>query len=191
VTGKEKPMPDPVIADAKDALLLVVDMQTRLLNAMSGADEAIRNTAILIKAAREFGVPVLASEQYPAGLGHTHEDLAALLQPEEILPKVEFSCMGNTALANRIAEHGRKQIILVGVEAHVCVFQTAAGIAGSNRTPIVAIDATASRKAISKDIAAQRMNASGIIVATTEMVVFEWLGSASAPAFRTVSSLLR
>jgi nicotinamidase-related amidase len=171
--------------------MLLIDMQERLLPAMSEREAATESCAILLTAARQVGVPIVISEQYPKGLGRTLPRLADLAQANEILEKVEFSCFANPGLRARLTGTDRAQTVIVGIEAHVCVLQTALEMAADGRKVFVVADAVTSRKVESKAIALQRMAAAGVEVVTTEMVLFEWLRSAQAPEFRTVSRLIR
>jgi len=180
-----------MLAVAEKCILLVIDMQERLLPAMSEHERALNNALILVTAAREIGVPVLASEQYPKGLGRTVPELAALIGPDDVFAKTEFSCSENKEIRNRISASGRSQIVFAGFESHVCVLQTAFGLSEMGMKSFVTADATASRRTFSKEIACSRLARAGIEVVTTEMVVFEWLKSADAPAFRTLSRLIR
>lgn len=168
--------------------LLMVDVQERLLPAMTDPDRVIANGAVLMRAARELGVPVTASEQYPKGLGPT---VAALRPETPALAKTEFSCLANPALAAEIDDPVRPQLVVFGMEAHVCVLQTVADARAAGRAVYVIADATASRRPESHALAMARMAALGAQVVTTEMVVFEWLGQAGTPAFRSLSALIR
>ena len=131
---------------------------------------------------------MIASEQYPKGLGPTVPEIAALLAEEERSPKMEFSCRANSGLAAAIEGRGRTQIVISGIEAHVCVLQTALDLLGMERSIYVVADAVASRNPWSRDIALRRMGDAGATIVTTEMVAFEWLRTAAAPQFKVVLS---
>lgn len=180
-----------MLLDASTSLFLMVDVQVRLAAAMPKDDPVVRNAGILLKAAREVGVPVIASEQYPRGLGPTVPELAGLLADEERHEKLEFSCGRNPALAAAISATGRSQIVIGGIEAHVCVLQTALELLGPDRTVYVVADAMASRDPKSRDVALKRMADAGCVVITTEMAAFEWVRSAGAPQFKAISALVR
>jgi len=180
-----------MLATAEQCVLLVIDMQERLLPAMSEQEQSLKNALILVTAAREMGVPVLASEQYSKGLGRTVPELSALIGPDDVFAKTEFSCSENVEIRSRISALRRSQVVLAGFESHVCVLQTAFGLSELGMKTFVAADATASRQTSSKEIACSRLARAGIEIVTTEMVVFEWLKSADAPAFRTLSRLIR
>jgi nicotinamidase-related amidase len=178
-----------MLMDVARSQLLVVDMQERLLPAVAGADRIVANAGILLTAAQEMAVPVTMSEQYPKGLGPTLPALAG--DRAEVLAKTEFSCLANVTLAHRLAHLRRRQLIILGVEAHVCVLQTVLEAAAAGFTVFVVADATGAREEASRDAALSRMAAARAEVVTTEMVVFEWLRDAAAPAFRSLSRLIR
>lgn len=179
-----------MLIEASRSLLLIVDVQERLAPAMTGREDVVRNCTILMRAAGEMKVPQLLSEQYPQGLGHTLAELAELASPEDIYGKVEFSCPQNAPLKERLATENRDQIVIAGIEAHVCVLQSAFDLIADKRDVFIVADAVASRRPESKELALQRMRDAGIATVTTEMVVFEWLRAASSPAFKTLSKLI-
>ena len=183
-----------MLIDARKSFLLMVDMQERLLAATSGAEAAERGCALLLKAARIMGLPVLASEQYPKGLGHTVHALREELGNAPILEKVEFSCWRNEALRAeliRLHEAGRPQAILAGIEAHVCLLQTALDLAAAGFSVFAVADAMTSRSPHSVALAQGRMTHAGVAVANAEMVVFELLGRAGTAEFKALSALVR
>ncbi len=173
------------------ALLLVVDVQERLVPAMTEAAAMLANSALLLRGAGRLGVPVLASEQYPQGLGPTVPELVELLPENARLAKTDFACAADPGIAGRLAASGRDQIVICGIESHVCVLQTALGLKAAGYLPFVAADATASRRAESKAVALDRLRANGVEVVTAEMVLFEWLGRAATDEFRELSRLIR
>jgi nicotinamidase-related amidase len=176
--------------------LLIVDMQERLLPAMAGVEPLLHQAQILIRAAKRLDLPIVASEQYPKGLGGTVPALRSLLGNEiEPFPKTHFSCADDPDLRGRLQilaqEQGRDQAILLGVEAHVCVLQTALGLPRLGLAPFVVADAVASRKPESRQMALDRMARDGVEIVTAEMVLFEWLGKAGTAEFKELSALIR
>lgn len=171
--------------------LLVVDVQERLAPAVSDPAPVLRNAGILMRAATRLGVPMVLSEQYPKGLGPTVAQLKALAPEGAILDKISFSCAADEGLRRRFAEIARPQIVVCGMEAHVCVLQSAFGLKEAGYAPFVVADAVASRVEANRDAALARMRAGGINVITTEMAVFEWLSRAGSEEFREVSRLIR
>jgi nicotinamidase-related amidase len=180
-----------MLIDRDRSFLLVVDVQERLLPAMAEPELVVRNATILLQAAARLGVPVLASEQYPKGLGHTVAPLAALLPDGSVMEKIAFSCLGHEGPRAKIASLGRKQAVICGIEAHVCVLQTAMEMAEQGYRTFVVRDATGSRQPLSAETAVSRLRAARVEIVTTEMVVFEWMARAATPEFREVSKLIR
>lgn len=171
--------------------LLLVDMQTGLAPAMTNIAETTNACCILLEAAREVGIPVVISEQYPKGLGRTLPALAEIAQTDERFEKVEFSCFANPELRTRLNSGDRNQTIIAGMEAHVCVLQTALEMSAAGCRVFVVADAVTSRRPDSKSLALQRMSAAGIDIVSTEMVLFEWLRSAAVPEFKQFSRMIR
>jgi nicotinamidase-related amidase len=180
-----------VLLDVAQSALLVVDVQERLAAAVSDRETCLARCRTLIQAARHLAVPVVASEQYPKGLGATVAAVAELLEPEEIQAKRHFSCAADPALAAALRDVGRAQIVICGMEAHVCVLQTALGLQADGLRPVVVADAVASRRPETCRLALDRLRASGVEIVDTEMVVFEWLREAGTPAFRALAPLIR
>jgi nicotinamidase-related amidase len=176
-----------------DSCLIVIDMQERLVPAMQAPARTIRNARVLITAARELAVPVLLTEQYPKGLGRTVPELAkaAAEASAMILPKMHFSCMEDPGFAAAFKATGRRQAVIAGMEAHICVMQTAVSLMDQGYEVFVVTDATSSRTLESEKACLDRLQASGAGIVTTEMVVFEWLGRAGTPAFRALLPLIK
>lgn len=180
-----------MLLEARRSALLIVDMQERLLPAMDGGEPALANAARLMEAAGRLGVPMLVSEQYPKGLGPTVPPLAALAPTGTVAEKLHFSCLADPGWRGRFERLDRRQAVLAGVEAHVCVLQTALGLKAAGYEPAVVADATASRRPESKAMAFDRLRQNGVEVVTTEMVLFEWLGQAGTAEFKALSGLIR
>ena len=181
-----------MLLDASKASLLIVDIQERLLPAMAEPERVAAKTAILGKAARELGLPVTISEQYPKGLGRTVPELRT--NDAAVFEKLTFSCWRNGAMRRHFVElheKGRPQVVVAGIEAHVCVLQTAIDMAQAGFGVFAVSDAMSSRKTSSADLAFQRMAHAGVDVVNTEMAVFELLGQAGTPQFKALSGLIR
>jgi nicotinamidase-related amidase len=176
---------------AKDSALVVIDMQERLVPAMQAPARTIRNTRLLLHAARKTSVPALLTEQYPQGLGHTVPEIRSAAGDSVILPKIHFSCMEEESFGNAFRALGRRQAVLTGMEAHICVVQTAASLVEEGFEVFVVSDATASRTIESEQACLARLSAVGIGIVTTEMVVFEWLGQAGTDAFKEILPLIK
>lgn len=180
-----------MILDADRAQLLIVDVQERLAPAMHEGDAMIGRCEVLMKAAGIMDVPILVSEQYPKGLGPTVASLKALAEESAILGKVHFSCVNDPDLKGALSENERPQVVIGGIEAHVCVLQTALGLTEAGYEVAVAADAVTSRNPESVSLALARIEGSGVSVVNTEMVLFEWMHSAGTPEFKQVSALIK
>lgn len=176
---------------AAESLLLVIDIQERLLPVMQDGARVVRNAGILLQASARLEIPVLVTEQYPQGLGPTVPEIRTLAGHAATLPKMDFSAFGDTAIRRHIAGRRRRRIVVTGIEAHVCVLQTALGLVAEGHDVSVVIDAVSSRSADSVAVAQQRMASAGVTLVTAEMCVFEWLGTAAHPEFKALSRLIR
>jgi nicotinamidase-related amidase len=176
---------------AKESCLIVIDMQERLVPAMQAPARTIRNAKILIIAAKRLGIPVLLTEQYPKGLGHTVPDLARVADGLTVLEKLHFSCMEDDGFAAAFRALGRRQAVIAGMEAHICVMQTAATLMEEGYEVFVVTDVTSSRTLESEKACLDRLSSGGAGIVTTEMVVFEWLGEAGTPAFKELLPLIK
>ncbi|MEM9433772.1 MAG: hydrolase [Pseudomonadota bacterium] len=171
-------------------MLCVIDMQERLVPAMQAPARTLRNTQTLVRVADEIGVPILLTEQYPKGLGTTVKEIRIATDLPAI-EKMHFSCMEDESFANAFRSLDRPQAILTGMEAHICVMQTAASLMEEGKDVFVVSDATASRTLESESACLERLGASGAGIVTTEMVVFEWLGRAGTPEFKQALQLIK
>jgi nicotinamidase-related amidase len=175
----------------EQSLLLVVDIQEKLAPAILNADAVVANAVKLIQAARQLQVPCLASEQYPKGLGRTVSVLREMLLPDAIFEKTHFSCLGEPGVAERLQRQQRPQVIICGMEAHVCVLQSALDIKAAGYTTLVVADAVSSRRPESHEMGVARMRGAGIEIVSAEMVLFEWISQAGAPEFKSLLPLIK
>ncbi|MFN2349930.1 MAG: hydrolase [Thioalkalivibrio sp.] len=187
-------MQAPGLSHASHAQLLVVDIQERLAGAMHETDrEAVLvATGRLAQAAGHMDIPVTVSEQYPKGLGATVSALSARF-PERtrVLDKTSFSCCGDPELLDALKGLRRPQVMICGMEAHVCVFQTAIDLLAAGFTPFVVEDGVCSRDPANKTNALHRLRQTGAVVTNHESVIFEWLRDARHSQFKTLSALIK
>lgn len=179
------------LPDPNNCLLLVVDLQERLMAAMPGAvaEQVQRNTCILAETAQIFNLPVVVSEQYPKGLGPTLPDIrAALPQGTEPIEKLAFSCCKETGFAPLLT---RPEIILCGAETHVCVLQTVLDLLEQGRRVYVAADATCSRTKSNWRLGLDMMQRAGAVIGSTEVFAFGLLGEAGTERFKRISRLVK
>jgi len=179
-----------VLARDRSALMLI-DWQARLLPALDGAEAALGEAERLLRAARRLAVPVLATEQYPKGLGQSDPRLRDALQASEILEKTSFDALAEAPVAAAVERLRRPLMILAGAETHVCVLQTAFGLKARGYQVAVVADAVASRRALDRELGLERMRQTGVQIVSTEMVLFEWIGRAATPEFRDLLDLIR
>ncbi len=184
----------PPLSRTADSRLLVVDAQTRLAAAIAKTERerAFRNTGLVLDAARVLGVPTTVTEQYPKGLGSTDAAVSCHLPADaQIFSKTTFSCCGAEGLLSTLSAEHRSQIVLVGMEAHVCVLQTAFDLHARGFQVFVVEDAVCSRNPANQANAMDRLRQGGVIVTNAESVLFEWLLDASHENFRQVSALIK
>ena len=171
--------------DATRSVLLIIDLQERLMPAIENGANVIENAAWLIGVARQLNVPVLLTEQYPQGLGTTTPAIARLIAPQERIEKTHFSAVAEGNLLTHPSAQ-RKQWVVCGTESHVCVQKTVLDLLASGREVCVVDEAVGSRQAHNKDLALSRMRQNGAQIVSREMVAFEWLRQANTPEFRAV-----
>jgi nicotinamidase-related amidase len=185
------PKPDSLLR-AGDSVLALIDIQEKFRPTIAGMEDLIGRTGILARAAVRLGVPILATEQYPKALGATVPELKRWLPDSQAyLPKMCFSSAACAPFREALAAAGRKQVVLAGIETHVCVLQTALELAASGYSVYVAEDAVSSRKPADRMAALERMSRHGVERITTEMAVFEWLREAGTPEFKELQALIK
>lgn len=175
-----------MLIDSRQASLLVVDIQERLLPVIEDGAGVLANACWLVDVARELGLPVMASEQYPQGIGPSVAELAGRLRPGEIGRKTHFSCLGEPCLENLVGFE-RAQIVVAGIESHVCVLQTVLDLRAAGRQVFVVEDAVGSRRRTDKALALERMRGAGVVIVSREMFAFECLRVAGSDLFRRIS----
>lgn len=175
--------------------LLIVDVQQKLVGAISGKDKVVEACVRLVRAARLLDVPITISEQYPQGLGPTVDPIReAFANNGFVLDKVEFSCLKSEALRERLHElrrKGRPQVVVGGIEAHVCVLQTAIDLEAQGFEAFVVADAIGSRSKMNRKLAMTRLATAGADIVDSEMVMFEWLERAGTPEFKELQALIK
>jgi nicotinamidase-related amidase len=195
---------------SEESVLLLVDIQERFRPTISGMDGVIRRSSILARAALRLGIPILVSEQYPKALGSTVEELRTLLPAgTPVFDKLCFSAASCEPLAAKLKSYSspsggfgfaaasgpsaqpRRQAVLCGVEAHVCVLQTALELQSAGWSVHVVEDAVASRAESDRSAAMERLVRHGVDKVTSEMVVFEWLREAGTPEFKELQALIK
>lgn len=181
-----------LLADRFDSQFVLIDIQEKLCSAMPAPalQAMLRNCGILLQAANLLDVPAIHTEQYPKGLGATLPELAQWLSPMTRVEKTCFSCCEESAFSDQL-DDTRIQIVLAGMEAHVCILQTALQLHEMGRQVFVVEDAVISRNSAHHANAMARLRDRGVIISNTESVVFEWLKVAEGDAFKQIARLIR
>ena len=178
-------------ANINNTLLTLIDVQEKLTAVMHNRDELVQNLLKLVKGMQLLNVPIIRLEQNPEKMGRTIPELDRLFRDPPI-PKMSFSCCGSVDYMNAITALDRKNIIIAGIETHVCVYQTAADLAEYGYSVEVVANATSSRTPINKDIALAKINSTdGAGITTIETIIFELMRSAEHPAFRDMLKIIK
>ena len=184
-------MRHPNLLRRDDTLLVIVDIQTKLLNVMFEKERLVSSCRKLIQARKLLEVPMLVTEQYPQGMGPTDPQILDILDDKETIEKLSFSCCGAEDFNRKVSDSGKKQIVVIGIEAHICVLQTVHDLLHQGYLVYVPYDAVSSRKEQDYNNALYRMRHAGAIVGSVESAVFELLENAGTPVFRQVSRLIK
>ena len=175
----------------QDSILVIVDMQERIIPKISDQHTVINNTVILIKSAGILNIPIIVTEQYPKGLGSTIPEIKDLIIPWQPIEKICFSCFGNNNFSKKLKELKRDNLILCGIESHVCITQTALDGLKSGYSVFFVKDAISSRTKNNRETGFERMAQAGAIPVSTEMVVFELLREAGTDKFKQIVSMIK
>lgn len=171
--------------------LLVVDFQDSLLAKILDADEILDRSIMMVRAADALDVPVVFTEQYRKGLGPSNKRIADEIRDRPVFDKTSFGCFGDQPFAAHMAQSARRQLLIVGIEAHVCVMQTALQALALGYEPFVARDAVSSRTASDRSAGLDRMAAEGVRLVTVEMAIFELLRAAGTPEFKKMLPIIK
>lgn len=171
--------------------VLVIDFQEKLLPKILGGEDVAQRALTLVRFARLLELPVIWTEQYPKGIGPTTEAFREALDGLTPMEKTSFGCFGQAGFAERVADAGRRQLVIVGIEAHVCVLQTALAGLDLGYEVYVVRDAVGSRSALDRDAGLDRMRQEGARLVTVEMAMFEILRAAGTPEFKKVLPLIK
>lgn len=175
---------------ADEMVLLVIDLQERLLAAMNDRDMVVKNTNILLELSKRMGIPVIVTEQYPKGLGPTVSEITAHFNNPSIHEKVVFSAF-SSELRQQLQDMGRNKILVTGTETHVCVYQTVRDLLDSDYQVYVAQDAACSRFPLNHNNGLALMQEMGAVITNTETVVFDLLRAAGTDHFKAISPLVK
>lgn len=170
---------------------LVVDIQERLVPAMFEKETLLKNCQVLISGLNEIGIQIIVTQQYTKGLGDTAEEIREVVPGFNYIEKRDFSCCDEPVFAERLKELNAKNIIICGMESHVCVLQTAVDLKAAGYNPVVVMDCVSSRVPASIEIARERFRFEGIMITSYESILFELTRSAATPEFKVISKLVK
>ncbi|MCL6472676.1 MAG: hydrolase [Firmicutes bacterium] len=174
-----------------DTLLLIIDIQERLAAVMSQRQKVVDNSLHLIELAKMFNMPIVVTEQYPKGLGPTITEIKEALPDHVLVEKVSFNCCEAAGFSGKLKEIGRRKIVMVGMETHICVLQTGLGLMQDGYDVHVVSDAVCSRTKDNWKVALGFMQNAGAVVTCTETVLFQLLGAAGTEEFKAISKRIK
>jgi nicotinamidase-related amidase len=176
----------------EDTLAVIIDIQERLFPHIYDNEKLLDNSVKLISGLQTLEIPLVITEQYTKGLGKTLEPIVKQLETSyEPIEKIDFSCYGSSDFANLIKKHNKRNIIIFGIETHVCVLQTTLDLIENGYNPIIIEDCVSSRKINDKNIAIERMRQEGAIISSLESILFELCRKAGNDNFKSISKLVK
>jgi nicotinamidase-related amidase len=179
-----------ILTREKTALLLI-DIQEKILAVMNEPEQVIKNSLILIKGFKALNIPIFYTEQYPKGLGQTTPAILKELEGLSVIQKMSFSCSGVPNFFTRLVDNNVSQVVIAGIESHVCVQQTALDLLANGFQVDIAADATSSRKDIDYKFALKRMRSLGAEITTSEAILFELLTVAGTDEFKEINKIIK
>jgi len=184
-------MAEPRRLDLEKAQLLVIDIQEKLLPHIHEHEALVASAVKMIRAAQELGMPITISEQYPAGLGRTPTAITVAAKDAARVEKMAFSVCGDEASRDPVMQSMRSQVLVVGIETHVCVQQTVLDLLAEQHRPIVLADAVGSRRPVDREVALQRMRAEGALITTVESAIFELVERSDSELFKRILPIVK
>lgn len=176
---------------ADNTALFVIDVQEKIFAVMNEQAETSRNICRIIEGAKVLDLPVLCTEQYPTGLGHTLSDVTSSLDGTKVLEKITFSCLADAAISQKLKSYGRQQVLVCGIETHVCVYQTVQDLLEEKYDVHVVTDAIMSRSASNHTLGLDKMAHLGANMTSVEMALFELQRVATGDKFKAIASIIR
>jgi nicotinamidase-related amidase len=184
-------MQEPRLLNPGDAVVAMVDIQANHYPTVIRGDETLDRMVRLVRASRTLEVPVVWTEHYPRAFGATLPPLAAALEGLEPIPKTSFGCFGEPRFEAAVAATGRRSLVLVGSETHICIAQTALMALERGMDVVVLADCVTARGELDHDIALRRLERAGAVITTWEALVYEWMRKAGHPAFKQILSIVK
>jgi nicotinamidase-related amidase len=184
-------MRHPSLLRKDDTILAIVDIQTKLLNVMFDKERLISSCRKLIQSAKLLEIPMIMTEQYPEGMGLTDSEILNLLPEMKAITKMSFSCCGVGDFDQRLKSLGKKQVMIIGIESHICVLQTAYDLLHRGFFVYIPYDAVSSRKEGDYKNALERMRQAGAVIGSVESAIFEMMKTAEISVFRQISKIIK
>lgn len=170
---------------------LVIDIQERLIPVIEENEQLVENCSKLIQGLQILGLPLLVTQQYTKGLGETVDEIKSVIKDFQYIEKKDFSCFDEPVVAEKLALSGAENVIICGIEAHVCVLQTAIDLKEAGYNPVVVMDCISSRSFDNVDLAAERFRYEGIMMTSLESILFELTRTSGTPEFKEISKLVK
>lgn len=177
--------------EKENTLAVVIDIQERLFPVMHKKEVLLNNCRILLKGLIELQVPITVSQQYTKGLGETLPEIKSVIPDFRYIEKRDFSCCDEPVFLEKLKESGAKNVIICGIESHVCILQTAVDLKAAGYNPVVVMDCVTSRTRENFKLAKERFRFEGIMMTSAESILFELTRSASADEFKAISKLVK
>jgi len=184
-------MRHPDLLTAENSLLLIIDVQEKFREHIHNFQETMHNIVVMAKGAKLLDVPIFLTEQYPQGLGKTVSEIAEVVEFAQMFEKTAFSCCQESNFTDALKKTGKKQIVVCGIEAHVCVSQTVLDLLHMDYRVHVVVDAVSSRSLENKNLGLQKMQIAGALMTTVEMSLLELVGDSGKPVFKSVQRLIK
>ena len=175
----------------EDTMALVVDYQERLMPVISGHEALEKRSVTLLKGLKTLGVPMVMTQQYTKGIGMTVPSITEAVGSSDYLDKLTFSCFEDEAIRRELLRLDKKTVVVCGIEAHICVLQTCIDLKAAGYTPVLVTDCIGSRSEEDLKIALLRAQSEGIVLTTTEALLFELTRKAGSPVFKEISRLIK
>ena len=176
---------------AEDTMALIIDFQEKLMPVMAEREALEKRTDILLRGLKALEIPMVMTQQYTKGIGMTIPSVREAAGSDDYYDKLTFSCFEDEAIHDKVESLGRKNVIICGIEAHICVLQTCMDLKAAGYTPVLVADCISSRKLSDKEIALVRAQAEGILITTSEAVLFELTRKAGSAVFKEISRLIK
>jgi len=173
------------------SILIIIDVQTKLLAVMHNYPLLLENLKKLIRGAQVLEVPIIFTEQYPDGLGQTHPEIFSLLSEVQPITKLAFSCCSEENFMNELHKINRDQVIVCGIESHICVYQTCRDLIDKKYEVHLVTDCISSRKPENTDLTVSKLQSYGVYPTSVEMALFEMLKDASNSAFKKIAKIIK